>query len=335
MKKTFLITGGAGYIGTNLIYYLLKNDFNAIVVDNLSNSNLLAINNLEKYFKTKIKFFNCDIRNEQFLTEILQENKINAVIHLAAKKYIAESFIKEQEYLKNNIDGTQSLLNSMNKSNVKEIYFASSISVYGNPVYLPLDINHPLNALSPYAKSKVECEKIITKWQKNTPDSTAILFRFTNPVGARNNVMLGDNPTCEYSTLFPQLVKKIEVGEQISINGNTHPTKDGSCVRDFIDIKDLTEVVFKFCTQKNQGLKTIIVGNGKITYSVLDVIKSLEKIYNKNLDYKINPARPNEVPLIEVDNSFIVKNIDYSPKCNLLDMLQSQVEFTKSLNKKP
>lgn len=334
MDRTFLITGGAGYIGTNLIYYFIKNNYKIIIVDNFSNSNKNAIIRLEKYFNIKLKIYDGNLCDYDFLNNIFAENSITDVVHLAAKKYIAESFKFEQDYLDNNLISTKNLLDCMKKHDVYNIYFASSISVYGDPKYLPIDLNHPLSPQSPYAKSKVLCEEMIEQWQKTNESYNAIIFRFTNPVGARNEVMLGDDPTSEYSTLLPYLVRCMEQNKNISINGNNHPTKDGTTVRDYIDITDLTWCVYKICTLKLTGLVKIIIGNGKLTYSVLDIIHSLESIYNRKIPYIVNPARPNDTPLIEIDNSFIVNNINYSPKCSIYDIVKSQVNFEKFKNSK-
>lgn len=332
MKKIFLITGGAGYIGTNLAYYLLKNDYDLIIADNLSNSTYDGILRLEKFFNKSIKTYMGDLCDVEFVNKIFAENKITDVVHLAGKKYIGESFKKKDEYIFNNNQSTKILLEIMSKYKVRNIYFASSISVFGNPVYLPIDNNHPLCPLSPYAQTKVDCEEFIENWQKDNSLNNAVIFRFTNPVGARTNVLLGDAPTGEYSTLLPYLVKNVLSNLQIAINGNTHPTKDGTTIRDFIHITDLTEVVYKVCTSENKGLKRIIVGNGKITYSVLDVVKTLEQIFDKKLDYVINPKRENDVSIIEIDNSDIIKMFNYEPKCLLKDMLQSQITFHIATN---
>ena len=334
MNKTFLITGGAGYIGTNLIYYFLQNNYDIIVADNLCNSTLDAICRLEKHFNKNIKAYIGNLCNKEFTESIFTENNITDVIHLAAKKYIGESFQHKENYEYNNNTSTQVLLDCMSKYNVNNIYFASSIAVFGNPMYLPIDNHHPLCPLSPYAQTKVACEKMIDDWQKQNIGHNAIIFRFTNPVGARTNVLRGDSPTGTNMTLFPYLIKQLEQGNKIGINGNNHPTKDGSTVRDYIHITDLTEIVYKVCTNnKISGLKYIIVGNGKITYSVLDVINTLEEIYNKPISYVINPKRENDVPLIEIDNSDIVAMFDYKPKFLLKDMLNSQLEFERYTHK--
>lgn len=330
MKKTYLITGGAGYIGTNLIYYFLKNGYEVIVADNLSNSTLTSLQRLEQHFGVKIKTYIGNLCDEAFTEQIFNNNNITDVVHLAAKKYIGESFKQKDEYIKNNNISTQILLNAMTKHNVNNIYFASSISVFGNPVYLPIDNRHPLCPLSPYAQTKVDCEQIIKSWQQQKTGRNAIIFRFTNPVGARTDVLLGDAPTGDNSTLFPYLIRRIENGESIGINGNTHPTKDGSTVRDYIHITDLTEVAYRACTCESTGLKYLIVGNGKITYSVIDVIKTLEQIYGKKINYIVNPMRENDVPLIEIDNSAIIDMFDYKPKCLLIDMLKSQLDFERA-----
>lgn len=332
MKKKFLITGGAGYIGTNLIYYLLKNNYDLIVADNLSNSTYDGIFRLEKFFNKSIKTYIGDFCDIEFVDKIFAENQITDVIHLAGKKYIGESFKQKDEYFFNNNQSTKNLLELMSKYKVRNIYFASSITIFGNPVYLPIDNNHPICPLSPYAQTKVDCESFIENWQKSNSLNNAVIFRFTNPVGARTNILLGDAPTGEYSTLLPYLVKNVLSNHQIAINGNTHPTKDGTTIRDFIHITDLTEVVYKVCTSELKGLKKIIVGNGKITYSVLDFIKTLEQIFDKKIDYVVNPKRENDVPIIEIDNSDIINMFNYEPKCLLNDMLQSQIDFYKATN---
>lgn len=328
MERTFLVTGGAGYIGTNVIYYLLKHNYKIVVADNFSNAKSDGLNRLKKYFNYEFKIYDIDLCNKSKLNQIFIENKISDVLHLAAKKYIPESFIFKDEYLKNNCESTKNLLECMSQNNVHNIYFASSITVYGEPKVLPLKEDSPICPLSPYAQSKVFCEEYVAGWQKENSKNNAIIFRFTNPVGARtHNVFLGDAPNGSYSTLLPYLVKCVNENIQIKINGNDHNTPDGTTVRDYINITDLAWCVCKLITKGTKGLQYIIVGNGEITYSVLDMIKALEKVYNKKIDFVVNPKRENDVPIIEVDNSYIVNNLHYAPKCNSFDMVKSQVEF--------
>ena len=194
MKKTILVTGGAGYIGTNVVNCLLKNGHEVVVVDNFSNSKHAYIDVLKQTYPNKLKVYEADICNKTQLNEVFVCHKINDVIHLAGKKYIPESFEKENEYFLNNITGTQILLELMTAHSVKKIVFSSSIAVYGNKQDVSIKETKAYAPISPYAQQKVDGEKMICKWAKDN-QASSIVLRLSNPIGADAELMLGEDST--------------------------------------------------------------------------------------------------------------------------------------------
>lgn len=331
-KETILVTGGAGYIGANILFYLLKNNIDFVVCDNFSNCTDYSIKQLEKHFNRKIKVYNADICDRDALKQIFEENNITKVLHLAGKKYIGESFKMPEYYYQNNVEATKNILNVMNEFGVSKMYFASSIATYGSPKYLPLDTKMPLEPISPYGQNKKECEEIISAWQNQSPNRLAVLFRFTNPIGSRVNPNLGDLSTSEYQNLVPYLTSTISKNKPISINGNDHPTADGTVERDYIDVKDLSRAICDVMNlERNSGKYTYVVGRGK-TYSVLQILKTLFSIYGKELKYGVNPKRDGDVPTITADITPLINDINFKPHYSLYQTLLAQKKYTEQIN---
>ena len=317
-KESILVTGGAGYIGANILYYLLKNNIDFVVCDNFSNCTDYSIKQLEKHFNKKIKVYNADICNRGALKQIFEENNITKVLHLAGKKYIGESFKMPEFYYQNNVEATKNILSVMDEFEVSKMYFASSIATYGSPKYLPLDTKMPLDPISPYGQNKKECEEIISAWQ--------------NPIGSRVSPNLGDLSTSEYQNLVPYLTSTISKNKPVSINGNDHPTADGTVERDYIDVKDLSRAICDVINlERNSGKYTYVVGRGK-TYSVLQILKTLFNIYGKELKYGVNPKRDGDVPTITADITPLINDINFKPHYSLSQTLLAQKKYIENVN---
>ena len=321
-----LVTGGAGYIGANVAQKLLETDYKVVVIDNFSNSYPDGIDRLKKKFGNHISVYQFDLLDTQKLEKVFEEEDIRNVVHLASKKYVPESFEKKEEYYKNNVILTDILLKTMTKYEVKNLVFSSSITVYGKTDKANVDETQTCNPLSPYAKQKLECEALIKDWQKKT-NSSAVILRLSNPVGANTAFMLGDNPkTKSYMGVLPYIV--CNANNRLTFNGGDHPTKDGTTIRDYIHVEDVS-MAFKFALEKVDNKFSIYnIGSSGDGYSVLDILKECEKALNKKIDYSFGPRRDGDTSIFISNNSKAQKEISLSITKNLTDMVSSHMEFT-------
>lgn len=324
VKQNILITGGAGYIGTNIIAKLISKNVFLVVIDDFSNSYKSCINNLMQKFSTKIKLIEGNFGDEELLKELFSKYQFSAVIHLAAKKYVAESFKIPEEYTTTNVEYTKTLLKVMKEFNVKKIVFPSSIAVYGQAVVSPTPETEQLNPLSVYAETKVCGEELIQDWAKSTNSNYTIL-RLSNPIGANIKFNCGDNSTNIYSNLMAELNKAITSGSNIVLNGNDHNTKDGTAVRDFIHVKDVADAFILALTTNTNGIFNI--GYGNKGFSVLDIIKKLETITSKKLNYKFGPKRQGDVSIFISNNNKAKRQLNFKVKNNLTSMVESCYKF--------
>ena len=193
MKK-ILVTGGIGYIGSHTVVELYKAGYEAIIVDNLSNSKKSVLKRIEQITQTEIKFYENDVRDVAALDKIFTENKIDAVIHFAGLKAVGESVEKPLEYYNNNIIGTLRLLEVMKNHNCKNIVFSSSATVYGNPHTVPIEEHFPLSVTNPYGRSKLIIEEMLQDIYKADASMNIAILRYFNPIGALENGLLGEDP---------------------------------------------------------------------------------------------------------------------------------------------
>lgn len=328
MNKKILVTGGAGYIGTHLIPKLINKGYKIVVVDDMKNAKPQYIKSLQDRFPGKIELYSFDLRDEKKLDEIFSKHDFDGAIHLAAKKYIDESFKNPQDYLDNNIDSTKVLLSCMVRHNVRKLAFASTIAVYGDVKYLPIDEKHPLNPLSPYAKSKVECEKLIEEWGKG---KNAIICRFSNLSGANRDLNLGDDSPLNKKNLFTYICDNICNDKPFMFNGNDYDTKDGTTIRDYIHIDDLTQIVANLYDEVNSSC-VVNVARGGEGNSVLDIMHTFEDVAGKKLDYGFNPRREGDVAEITISTKKLQSLISYKYKNDIYDIAQSQLDFYKYLH---
>ena len=276
-----LLTGGSGYIGSHIASLLAKEDKDFLIIDNFINSKKSVIKRLEDTSNKKVNFVECDIRNTKKLINILKEKKISAVIHLAAKKSVEESILNPLEYYDVNVSGTLSLLNAMKTAEVKNLVFSSSATIYGEPDYLPIDEEHPINAINPYGESKIIVENILSDLIKSDKEWSIVSLRYFNPIGAHFYGLLGDDPKNTKSTNLMPVILEVAEGKRecLKIFGNDYSTLDGTGIRDYIHIMDLASAHIKaFDFIKNsKGLYVFNLGTGK-GVSVMELVKCFEKV---------------------------------------------------------
>ena len=324
---TVLVTGGAGYIGSNVVCKFAKLGYKLVVVDNFSNSHKDSIERLMSKYVKNILFYDFDLKDNKKLEEIFKKDNIGSVIHLAGKKYVGESFEKQEEYYVNNVEMTKNILRLMQKYNVHNLVFPSSITVYGKIDHAVVSETDKKTPLSPYAEQKLQCEELIENWQKKT-HSSAVVLRLSNPIGANIKLLLGDNPkTTKYKNVLVYLLDKARGNDKIVINGGDHPTKDGTTVRDYIHVEDIANAFFKATVLQNEEYNVFNVGSGAPGYSVLDILKQIEKHTNKKLNYSFGARRDGDVSVIITNNKKAKEQLGLKVAKKLSDMVLSQIEF--------
>lgn len=309
-----LLTGGLGYIGSHIANIIGKN---AIIIDNRINSSL----NYKKFLPKAIVYKE-DI-NFNSLSKIFNENSIKGVIHLAGLKAVNESINHPLKYYKSNIGITIDLLKAMEKYNVQNLIFSSSATVYGNKNKSPLKEEMTVNAINPYGQTKIIIENMISDFASSNKNFHAISLRYFNPIGADIKAGLNDNPLEQSQNIMPILTKSIKEKKIFKIFGGDYQTKDGTCVRDYIHIKDLAKahvLAFRKLKEVN-GHKVINLGLGKGA-SVLEILKLFEKVNKVVVNYKFVKRRKGDVGISYADNKKAISFLKWKPKHDYIDMLR-------------
>jgi UDP-glucose 4-epimerase len=298
-----LITGSSGFIGSNCMFYLQKQGYNVIGVDNKIPEKDFGLNYLQH-----------DLRDN--LDKIFTTYDINLIIHLAGLKAVEESVKDPLLYYSNNLEGTLNLLRTAKKYGIKKLIFSSSATVYGIPQYLPLDEVHPTgtNISNPYGKTKYMIEEILKDLVTSDPTWTITILRYFNPCGT------GWVYEQESSAnLFPSILRAFKYNQPFDIYGVDYDTSDGTCVRDYIHIKDLVEGHVSALNNMKDGLNIYNLGTG-IGYSVLDVITTIQKMLGKKLNIKMKPPRNGDLPMLVCNPTLANQKLKWRAKRTLSDM---------------
>ena len=317
------VTGGAGYIGSHTIVELLKNNYDVITIDNLCNSSKIALDRVKKITGKNIKFYKCDLKDKSSVNSIFANNSIDAVIHFAGLKSLAESIIYPEKYYRNNVLGSKNLLECMKKFNVKKLVFSSSASIYGEKNRPPFK-EHMVdgNLLNPYAKNKFEIENLIKKNYVNDQDLSAINLRYFNPIGADKSGLIGEDPNYAVGNLVPYIMSTaLGRKKEFFVYGYDYDTHDGTGIRDYIHIADLVSGHISALNKLNSfmGVKDVNLGTG-VGYSVLDLIKTFEQISGKSISYKFSRRRRGDVASSYADVSLAKSFLNWSSKESIQSM---------------
>ena len=339
-KNKILVTGGLGYIGSHTTVELINQGFQVTIVDNLSNSEIFILDRIEKITGTRPKFYEFDLTERKKTENCFNENNFDGVIHFAALKSVSESIKKPLEYYNNNIKSLENILESMKIHSVRNIVFSSSCTVYGQPEELPVDERAPFKkAESPYTETKQISEKIIEKLTNSNNNISAISLRYFNPVGAHSSALLGELPKGIPNNLVPFITQTAAgIRDRLVVFGDNYDTHDGTAVRDYIHIEDLSEAhiaaLERILYFKNENpYEYYNVGTGK-GYSVMDVIRSFEKVNNIKLNYVFSERREGDIEKIFSDNKLSKKKLNWSSKKSLDDMMRSAWKWETAINKK-
>ena len=327
-----LLTGGLGYIGSHTAVELLNNNYDVVIIDNLSNSKIENKSKIETIAGKSITFYKGDVRDTELLNKIFSSHDIDSVIHFAGYKAVGESTQKPLEYYDNNINSTLVLLDVMRKFGVKNLVFSSSATVYGRAKSMPIYEDFELSASNPYGRTKLFIEEILRDYFKADSSLNIAILRYFNPVGAHPSGLIGEDPNGIPNNLMPYITK-VATGklQKLSIFGNDYPTKDGTGVRDFIHVCDLANGHVK-AVQKletNCGLVTYNLGTG-VGYSVLDIVNSFIKTCNVDVPYTFAPRRPGDIDTCFASPEKAEKELGFKATRTLDDMCKSSYNFEKN-----
>ena len=325
-----LVTGGAGYIGSHCAVEFLNSGFDVIIFDNLSVGHLEIVKNMQTDFKN-LFFIEGDLKNKKDIDFVFKNHKIDAVIHFAAYSQVAQSVINPSEYYENNVVGTINLLNSMVENNVLRIIFSSTAATYGEPKYVPIDENHPQSPINPYGRTKLMIENIMDDYDK-AYGLKSIRLRYFNVIGANYKAKIGEwhNPETH---LIPNILKSDIIPDYIfNIFGDDYPTKDGTCVRDYVDVEDLAvahRLAYNYLVQNN---KTDVFNLGSESgYSVKEIYDAVVQVLNKEIPVKYSKRREGD-PAVLLAKSSKAKNIlNWVPQKNLSESIRNAHEWEKIL----
>jgi UDP-glucose 4-epimerase len=328
MKK-ILVTGGCGYIGAHTILDLIENGFEPVCVDNNSRSTTALLDGIKSITGKPVKNYKVDLCNFDDTYAVFQENTdIEGIIHFAAFKAVGESVEKPLMYFENNLTSLINILKCTKEFNVPNFIFSSSCTVYGSPDEIPVTEQTPRKpAESPYGATKQMGEDIVREATKDG-DTKSILLRYFNPVGAHPSALIGEMPFGKPQNLVPAITQTaIGKIKQLTVHGDDYPTRDGSCVRDYIHVCDIahahTLALQYLINKKNTSACEVFnlgTGNG---FTVLEVIKSFEKVSDVKLNYKIGPRRPGDIIAIYANNSFAKETLGWETKFSLDEMMST------------
>lgn len=317
-----LVTGGLGYIGSHTCVALLQGGYDAVILDNLSNSLPAVAERIAAIAGRRPTFVQGDVLDGALLDDIFRKNKIDAVIHFAAAKAVGESVAEPLKYYRNNVAGTVSLLGAMAKAGVKTLVFSSSATVYGEASTLPIQEDFPRSATSPYGRSKIMQEDIFTDLAHADSAWRIVSLRYFNPVGAHESGLIGEDPRGTPNNLMPYLLQ-VAIGrrDELNIFGGDYPTPDGTCIRDYIHVQDLADghlAALKYMQAKS-GCIAVNLGAGKGT-SVLEMCSAFERVINHKLPRKVVARRAGDVAACWSDPSLAKSLFGWQPQRDLLQM---------------
>ena len=329
-----LVTGGAGYIGTHTCVELLNKGEEVVVLDNFSNSNPQALENVKKITGKDLKFYQGDMIDRNILEKIFTENDIEAVIDFAAYKAVGESVKKPVEYYTNNVSTVLVLLDEMKKHNVKTLVFSSSATVYGDPEVVPITEECKVGGTTnPYGTSKLMVEQILKDLYKSDNEWNIAILRYFNPVGAHESGLIGEDPKGVPANLMPY-IQKVAAGKlkELSVFGNDYDTKDGTGVRDYIHVVDLAIGHIKALDKLRKdkaGMHIYNLGTG-VGYSVLDMVNAFEKANNIKVPYKIAPRRAGDIAMCYSDPKKAKEELGFEATRTLEDMCRDSWNFERN-----
>ena len=338
MKDLILVTGGTGYIGSHTAVELINEGFEVVIVDNLSNSTADSLDGIEKITGVRPAFEQFDLCDKWRLDDFFKKYpNLKAIIHFAAFKAVGESVDFPLKYYRNNLVSLVNLLECMHSFNVPSIVFSSSCTVYGQPKELPVTEDAPIQtAESPYGNTKQICEEILRDSVHSMPELQVIALRYFNPIGAHPTALIGELPNGVPNNLVP-FVTQTAAGlrQELRVFGDDYPTPDGSAIRDYINVADLAKAhvtaIGRLLNKTSEpGFEFFNLGTGRGS-SVLEVVKTFEKVTGVKVNYKIVGRRSGDIISVWADTTKANKVLGWKAETSLEDTLLSAWNWEKKL----
>jgi UDP-glucose 4-epimerase len=340
MKKKILVTGGTGYIGSHTTVELIEEGFDTIIIDNLYNSEADVVDRIHKITGVNPLLEVLDLCDQEKLDRFIQKHRdISAIIHFAAYKAVGESVNKPLEYYRNNLLSLVNLLEVMKRYGIPDLVFSSSCTVYGQPEKLPVSEDAPLQpATSPYGNTKQIGETIIRDTTVSDKNIKAISLRYFNPIGAHPSALIGELPKGVPENLVPYLTQTgYGIREELKVFGDDYNTPDGSCIRDYLHVVDLAKAhvvaVKRLIEGKNKtNYEVFNLGTGK-GVSVLEAIKSFERVSGIKLKYRIVGRRAGDIEKIWADPTYANKELGWKTLSSLDQAMKTAWDWEKIIRK--
>ncbi|TQV77018.1 UDP-glucose 4-epimerase GalE [Aliikangiella marina] len=318
-----LVTGGAGYIGSHTTLLLLEAGYQVIVVDNLSNSSLESMRRVEDITGQPVIFHRVDIRDTEKLDALFMEHDFKAVVHFAGLKAVGESTQIPLEYYEQNVFGSVCLLKVMQKHDCRNMVFSSSATVYGDPASVPITEDFPTSTTNPYGSTKLYIEQIMRDLAASEQGWNIVLLRYFNPIGAHESGMIGEDPSGIPNNLMP-FISQVAVGkrEKLSVFGDDYDTIDGTGVRDYIHVVDLSDAHVKAIENIDalEGINAINLGT-QTGYSVLQMVDAFVEKTGQKVPYEIVARRPGDIAECWADATLAKEKLGWSAKRGLNEMV--------------
>lgn len=330
-----LLTGGTGFIGSHTAVGLIESGYEVEILDNLFNSKITTLDNIEKITGVRPVFYEVDLLDEEKLDDILSHGGYDAVIHFAGLKAVGESVERPLLYYRNNIEGTINLLESMRRNGVKKIVFSSSATVYGDQdgVMLTEDLQTGVGITNPYGWTKFMIEQILKDVSASDPEFEVTILRYFNPVGAHVSGLLGEDPNDIPNNLMP-IVMKVSTGEikELCVYGDDYNTPDGTGMRDYIHVVDLAKGHVAALKKMHAGVEIYNLGTGEAT-SVLEMIKAFNAASGKELPYKIVERRAGDLGKVFANCDKAKRELGWETELTIADAMRDTINYLNHVGK--
>ncbi len=336
-KGKILVTGGCGYIGSHTIVDLLMSGHEVVSLDNGLNSSFEVLNGIEAITGQRVVNLNVDLsQSEEALEAVKAHGPFDGIIHFAALKSVEESVYQPLRYFRNNIGSTLTTMELMDALDIPHLIFSSSCTVYGTPSKLPVTEETPMGkAESPYGATKQTGEILYDSYFSKKQNKTGISLRYFNPAGAHPSALIGESSTNKATNLVPVVTETaIGLREEVVVFGDDYPSRDGSCVRDYVHVMDLARahtlaMDYLLAQRQEQSYEVYNLGMGA-GVTVLEAIHAFEEATDVKVNYRIGPRRPGDVPMIYADNTRITTRLGWTPEHDIRYIMRTAWDWEKA-----
>lgn len=332
--KHILVTGGLGYIGSHTVVALQEAGYKVLIIDDLSNTQKSVLDKITQITKNQPDFYLIDLKDKEAVHQFFSTHKVDGVIHFAAHKAVGESVEKPLMYYRNNLLGLINVLEAMEENNIDHFIFSSSCTVYGQADKMPINEKTPLKRPeAPYGKTKHMGEEIISDFVTAT-GKKAIALRYFNPVGAHKSALIGELPNGIPNNLIPYITQTaVGIRKSLGVFGNDYETRDGTAIRDYIDVNDLADAHVKALNrllkkENKELIEYFNLGSGRGS-TVLEMIQAFEKANNVKIPYEIKDRRAGDIQEAYADYSLAKKELDWMPRTPLEVSMKTAWRFEK------